>query len=249
MAKGLSVGNAIGENGTDIVETGGSHRDFAGLVAKLARVMGSVGSVEKNGFNEYHNYEYATESDVVKEVREHLAQEGVFLFSTVKDWETAECRTRSGTQHLARVELLFTFADGETGATCTVRYVGEGMDSGDKAFYKAYTGALKYVVMKNFLMATGDDPEKESPVRADGDEVSAPARSESIPENNGDPLEIIRRIYRHSPDLVQEIAYKKLKEHDREEDISLLTELGVDDLKAIKDDVMSRLREQVTNDD
>lgn len=39
--------------------------------------------------------------------------------------------------------------------------IGEGMDTGDKAIYKAITGAQKYVLMKTFLIPTGDDPELE----------------------------------------------------------------------------------------
>jgi hypothetical protein len=38
-------------------------------------------------------------------------------------------------------------------------HVGEGEDRGDKAAYKAITGATKYWVMKTFLISTGDDPE------------------------------------------------------------------------------------------
>ena len=37
------------------------------------------------------------------------------------------------------------------------------MDKGDKAGYKAFTGALKYYLADTFMVATGDDPEKESP--------------------------------------------------------------------------------------
>ena len=40
---------------------------------------------------------------------------------------------------------------------------GEGLDRGDKAGYKAYTGAVKYFLANTFLVPTGDDPETESP--------------------------------------------------------------------------------------
>ena len=38
---------------------------------------------------------------------------------------------------------------------------GEGADAGDKAPYKAMTGALKYALLQSFLLGTGDDPEDE----------------------------------------------------------------------------------------
>ena len=40
---------------------------------------------------------------------------------------------------------------------------GEAIDKGDKAGYKAFTGALKYYLANTFMVATGDDPEKDSP--------------------------------------------------------------------------------------
>lgn len=43
----------------------------------------------------------------------------------------------------------------------TIASYGEGRDRGDKAPYKALTGALKYALIQTFLIATGDDPEHE----------------------------------------------------------------------------------------
>jgi hypothetical protein len=39
--------------------------------------------------------------------------------------------------------------------------LGAGTDSGDKAPYKAMTGASKYAELLSFLIPTGDDPEKD----------------------------------------------------------------------------------------
>ena len=60
-------------------------------------------------------------------------------------------------------KLAFTLLDVETGFFETTKITGEGIDKGDKAGYKAYTGALKYFLANTFMVATGDDPEKESP--------------------------------------------------------------------------------------
>ena len=37
----------------------------------------------------------------------------------------------------------------------------EGADSKDKGGFKAYTGALKYYLANTFMVATGDDPERD----------------------------------------------------------------------------------------
>jgi hypothetical protein len=44
----------------------------------------------------------------------------------------------------------------DTGETLTSIYKGEGEDEGDKGLYKAYTGATKYFLTKNFLISSGD---------------------------------------------------------------------------------------------
>ena len=61
--------------------------------------------------------------------------------------------------------MAYTFIDVDTAEEITVKTAGEGLDSGDKAPYKAMTGALKYALLQSFLLATGDDPEDERFVR------------------------------------------------------------------------------------
>ena len=61
----------------------------------------------------------------------------------------------------SRIE--FALIDTDTGFFETTVITGEGIDKGDKAGYKAYTGALKYYLADTFMVATGDDPETDSP--------------------------------------------------------------------------------------
>ncbi len=125
------------------------------LHAKLAEVMGEISRVPKNGRNEFHKYDYVTEADLVEAVRDKLASRGVTLIPS------AESVDRDG--NLAFVRMTFTFVDAGSGETVSSSWFGSGEDKGDKALYKAYTGALKYFLMKTFLIATGDDPERDNP--------------------------------------------------------------------------------------
>ncbi|WP_051590504.1 ERF family protein [Exiguobacterium antarcticum] len=135
------------------------------LVKKLAEVMSEVKRVPKNGFNKFHKYQYATESDVSDLVRGELAKRSVMLFPSVISHESREHKNRSGsTEYISTIEMEFTFVDGESGETMAFKSVGEGQDAGDKAYYKAMTGATKYALMKVFLISTGDDPEADSKV-------------------------------------------------------------------------------------
>lgn len=120
----------------------------------MARVLERVGRVKKNGKNSHHGYDYVTEADLVDAVRGHLAQEGVMVFTTVAE------HTVNGST--ATVTLELEFVDGESGDAYKTQWVGQGQDKQDKAYYKAYTGAMKYALMKTFLISTGDDPERDA---------------------------------------------------------------------------------------
>lgn len=127
----------------------------ASLYRKIAKVTKEVGRVPKNGRNDFHKYNYATESDITDALRDLLADNGLaFLPPSVAEYETQG--------ELTKVKMLFGLADCETGEVYEFTVWGEGQDKGDKGGYKAYTGAVKYALMKTFLVATGDDPEADT---------------------------------------------------------------------------------------
>lgn len=133
------------------------------LVKKLAKVMQEVKYIEKKGFNKFNNYKYATESDVAERVREVLAEQNVIMLPDVVEHTTREHLNRKGhTEYIATVKVKFTFIDGDSGEELSIHSAGEGQDAGDKAVYKAITGAQKYALMKAFMIPTGDDPEADS---------------------------------------------------------------------------------------
>lgn len=123
------------------------------LITKLVSVMKEVDRVPKNGRNEFHGYQYALERDIVDAVRGRLAGLGVFITTSVASAAKQGDLTEITTEH--------TFHDAETGESLTVTGYGQGQDKGDKGGYKAITGAIKYFLLKNFLIATGDDPEHD----------------------------------------------------------------------------------------
>src|SRR5699024_1758479 len=133
------------------------------LVSKLAKVMETVKYIEKRGYNKFHKYNYATESDVSEKVREVLAEEKVIMLPDVVEHTTREhVNQRGNKEYISTVTVKFTFIDGETGEELSIHSVGEGQDAGDKAVYKAITGATKYALMKAFMIPTGDDPEADT---------------------------------------------------------------------------------------
>jgi hypothetical protein len=137
------------------------------LYAKLAEVTKEIGRVEKAGHNDFHNYDYVKEDDLVEAVRGKLADRNVALLSSALEV------TKVGT--LTTAHLRFTFVDGGSGETHDADWFGTGDDKGDKGLYKAYTGALKYFLMKTFLIPTGNDPDQD----AKGDERANKRRTKT----------------------------------------------------------------------
>lgn len=130
------------------------------LVEKLAAVMAQVKHVPKSGWNDFHKYKYATEADITDCVRAAMAERGVMLIPSVEKTEWRTVQNKSGAQEvIATLTVRFMATDGKDKIEFFA--IGEGQDRGDKATYKAMTGAVKYALLKLFLIPTGDDPEKE----------------------------------------------------------------------------------------
>jgi hypothetical protein len=143
----------------------------ANLFKKLAEVTEALQRVPKRGRNDFHKYDYVLEADLMEAVRLELAKRRVFIFSAVDSVQRTET--------LTTIHCTFTFADGESGEVYAIAGAGTGDDRGDKGLYKAITGAVKYMLMKNFLISTGDDPE--------GDD--GPDRRNSKPRTASKPVE------------------------------------------------------------
>ena len=188
----------------------------ARLAKKLAQILAGIERVPRSGYNDFHDYTYATESDVLDHLREKLAKHNVAILPSVADSTEQEIETKNSVQTLATVDVQVTLIDGDSGEERTQIFKGQGMDSGDKAYYKAYAGAMKYWAMKTFLMPTGDDPEGDqrtdqaTAARPNPDKISPPefSRDFEMPfgEHEGEPLRDVPTDYL---EWVAEEAYKQ----------------------------------------
>ena len=154
----------------------------ASLFAKLARVMGKIKKLPKSGYNTHFKYKFVTDGDVSDAVRAALASEGVAFFASLQLVSSEDGgKTKRGdviTKTLA--EFIFTFADGETGATWSCNWTGEAIDTQDKGIAKAATSALKYFLLKTFVLSAGD-PEDDS------DNGAAPSGQPATKRETDDP--------------------------------------------------------------
>lgn len=124
-----------------------------GYVPKGGQVSGSSGG-----------YRFAGEADIISSLRPAMVEAGI----TVRPIEVREIRreqytTKSGTPMVNTVvHVRFAFAHAPSATLVEVEAAGEGSDAGDKSLPKALTIAYKYALRQTFLLATGDDPDKET---------------------------------------------------------------------------------------
>ncbi len=133
------------------------------LRQKLAEVRRRIGYIQKRGHNERFNYSYVTAADIAGAVGDILAELGVVVIPRLEDISYESAVGRGEATRMARVVMAYTFSDVDSGEEIIAKVAGQGLDPGDKALYKAMTGALKYALLQSFLLATGDDPEDERP--------------------------------------------------------------------------------------
>jgi hypothetical protein len=187
--------------------------ELKSIFPKIAKVMSQVSRVPKNGYNSFHKYNYATESDLTESIRPILLEAGLAFFSNVLEQE------RDG--EFSKVKMEFILADVETGEVLKSTYWGEGQDKGDKGLYKAYTGATKYFLMKTFLIPTGDDPEADSSVdernsKKPQTQTKPQSKQQKIPAASDKQLTLINKLLKDVATATQstpEQTYKALKKH------------------------------------
>jgi hypothetical protein len=115
------------------------------LRQKLAEVRRRIGYIQKRGFNERNNYSYVTAADLAGAVGDILAELGVVIVPSLESIAYEAGRNGGGeVSRSAQVVMSYTFTDVDSGEAITAKVAGQGLDSGDKAPYKAMTGALKY---------------------------------------------------------------------------------------------------------
>lgn len=148
------------------------------LFQKLAEVVTAIDHVEKMGENKFQNYKYVKAADIARAVRVELSKRNVYLVSDVVEMRNYTIPAKEGVMQAVDVRMKFQFVDGDSvnGDSVLLHAWGTGTDKGDKAVYKAMTGALKYGLRNAFLIPDESDPEADSSVdRAVGSKEAAQA--------------------------------------------------------------------------
>ncbi len=142
-----------------------SEENGSAVAKKIAKIMGEIDSIPKNGHNAHYNYDYVREEDVTDIIREKLSNHNLALFQNVVDSTEGKVgETSKGNDRIkTTLWVEYTFVDGDTGESFTCKMPCAGIDTEDKGIYKAITGGNKYFLLKTFqISAGGDDPELDA---------------------------------------------------------------------------------------
>jgi ERF superfamily len=195
--------------------------------------------VAKTGRNNFHNYAYATEADVVESVRPHMIENGLMLIPHV---DTVNQDAHGNVHIIVNYRLYHVSGD-----FIEFNIASSGNDKnkngvGDKGIYKALTGASKYAILKLFNLATGDDPENDS--KQNNNHVNNDDDLPPLPKlkKNGDDWASVLKVIKTCADMAQ--SKEELNEWYR--DIS--NKLVIDELKnnneALYNEALSYLSER-----
>ncbi len=180
----------------------------ASFFKKFNKVLEATGYVQKRGYNSHHKYYYTTEADLINEVRPLLVKHGLSLNIKASDY------IRNGS--LTTVKMSIEIVDIDTGWGEVSVFYGEGQDSQDKGIYKAYTGAMKYFLMKSLLIPTGNDPEEDAGHGNGGSGGAGEVKMPEVPKGGGarpKPYEMPKGPIQDEdkPKIIKELIHPKLK--------------------------------------
>lgn len=139
------------------------------LFGKVARVMGAVRRLPKDGTNTFDKYQYISADNAFENIGRAMAEVNLVALPSVLELTTTEGTTKQGGVQLRTlIHGSITLADGDSGETWTSDWWGEGVDRGDKSVNKAMTAMMKYYLLRLFMVGSGEDADADSP------EVSLP---------------------------------------------------------------------------
>lgn len=164
------------------------------------------GILKKGAKNNFDNYSYFSEAQYKELFTELFCKNRLELKFNELEYGTFEGSEKQANGRMPKLE--FYLYDVDTGFYETSIITGEGIDKGDKAGYKAYTGALKYYLANTFMVATGDDPETESPSNKMNDKVEKTASPKQVELLEG---------------ILDDEEYEKTLEHYKINELSELT--------------------------
>ena len=179
---------------------------------KLRKILKDKGILVKGAHNDFDDYEYFSEAQYKELFTELLSECGLELDSNELNVQNIEGTDKQRFGVSVTIEFILT--DIDTGYSIKSTHSGIGFDKGDKALYKAKTGALKYFFATTFLVATKDDPERDDSGKKNTKPTNKVSNKTVMISENQKAL--IKSLFKDSIDelnkLLQSYGKKKIDE-------------------------------------
>lgn len=184
--------------------------EFQKKMHELRKDIVKRGYFVNDAKNDFDNYKYFSEAKYKMEANELFTNHGIEYRSSEVAHEVIQGTAKQPFGFLVTYE--FCLKDIDTGYMEVTYHSGVGMDKGDKAIYKARTGAFKSFMANTFLFPTSDDPEndedeKKPTTKAQPKKTVAPG---SITQGQ---IALIKSLFKDSKEELKEMMtpYNKKK--------------------------------------
>jgi transcription termination factor NusB len=132
------------------------------ILTVLPQIMAEIGFVEKGRKNQMQGYLFRGIDDLYPVLQPLLAKYKVTLTARTLTERREERTTGKGGLLLYSIVLVEYTLTAEDDSSVSSSFVGEAMDSGDKATNKAYSAALKLFIIQTFQIPTEGDNDTEN---------------------------------------------------------------------------------------
>ena len=147
------------------------------ILKKLNIIASGIDRLRKDGSNDFQKYKYASEKIIKEEFHKRFVENGIVFRVNIIDvtFHTLEKSV------ITIIKVEYSFIDSTSGESLSGTFFGSARGD-DKGVYIALTGAIKYILTSNFLIPTGDDPEKDTKPKI------TPKIISTVTENDKKPL-------------------------------------------------------------
>lgn len=137
------------------------------ITKAIADCAVKIGYIQRAGRNAAQGFNFVGDEHIMAKAQAALAECGLSISPReIVDVSRArvELQGRNGARFENQVTIRVTWCvSHSSGEALECQTIGSGFDGGDKADYKAMTGARKYLFRLLFHIPTGDDPDRDTP--------------------------------------------------------------------------------------
>lgn len=125
------------------------------LAQRMFNIMKNAKSVTKETARGGVPYKIVTHNEVNNSIKAEMIKEGIIALPHVYN------HTKEGNFTTVTIDLKFMSIDNKEDCYIAQGFVGYGVDPSDKGIGKAISYAVKYALLKTFMLEIGDDEDSE----------------------------------------------------------------------------------------